>query len=458
MSLDNSKIVAEYRRRTPTSAKLAERAKNHFPSGVTHDGRYLQPYPIYVERAAASRKWDADGNEYVDYTGGHGALLLGHNHPDVLQAVQKQLVLGTHFGASQELEIRWAEQVKKLMPSIELLRFTSSGTEATLLAMRLARAFSGKTKVMHFLGHFHGWHDHVAFGVSNHFDGTPTPGVLPEVAQQVVMAPPNDVAETARLLERHKDLAAVIIEPTGASWGQVPVQPEFLLALRELTQRHGVLLIFDEVITGFRCSPGGAQATFGIRPDMTTLAKILAGGMPGGAVGGRRDVMEGLSFTSPGPDQREKVPHQGTFNANPVSAAAGISTLEIVERTDACQRANDYAAHLRDELNRVLRDERVNWAVYGTFSGFHIFTNPDKLSVTPADLNSGKYDHRVLKGGKNAAMLTKLRLGMMIHGVEIFSWIGGPTSAVHTAADLDQTASAFRQTLRMLRDEGEIGG
>jgi glutamate-1-semialdehyde 2,1-aminomutase len=454
MNLENSRIVAEYRRRTPTSARLAEEAMKTFPSGITHDGRYLQPYPIFVERASGSRKWDVDGNEYVDYAGGHGALLLGHNHPQVVAAVREQLARGTHYGACSELELRWGQMVQRLMPSVERVRFTSSGTEATMLALRLARAFTGRQKIVHFIGHFHGWHDHVAFGVSNHFDGTPTPGVLDEVASQVVMAPPGDVAATRRLMEEH-EIAAVIIEPTGASWGQVPVLPDFLHALREMSSQRGAVLIFDEVISGFRCGPGGAQGVYNIRPDLTTMAKIVAGGFPGGAIGGRRDIMEGLSFTDP-TTGREKIPHQGTFNANPVSAVAGITTLEIVATTDACQRANDYAAHLREELNGVLRDEGVKWVVYGTFSGFHIFTNPEKLDITAAEIESGKYDYRTLKGRNPPQLITKLRLGMMLQGVEFFSWPGGPTSAAHNGEDLQRTADALRRTLTMLKAEGEF--
>jgi glutamate-1-semialdehyde 2,1-aminomutase len=458
LNLSNSKIVDEYRRRTPNSARLAREAQGVFPSGVTHDGRYLQPHPIYVDRAQGSHKWDVDGNEYVDYSGGHGALLLGHNHPQVMEAVARQLQRGTHYGASNEMELRWGRLVQEIVPSAERVRFTSSGTEATMLALRLARAFTGKTNIMHFLGHFHGWHDHVAFGVSSHFDGTPTPGVLPEVASHVVMAPPGDIEATRRLMDQH-DLAGVIIEPTGASWGQVPVLPEFLSALREMTAERGVVLIFDEVISGFRCAPGGAQECYGIKPDLTTLAKILAGGFPGGAIVGRREIMDCLSFlpAEGGGPAREKISHHGTFNANPVSAAAGIAALELVRSTDACQRASDYAARLREELNRVLRDERVNWSVYGTFSGFHIFTNPENRPITAADIDAGKYDYRTLKGRGRPELVTKLRLAMMLHGVELFSWPGGPTSAVHTDEDLECTADAFGASLRMLREEGELG-
>ncbi len=220
MDLANSPIVDAYRRRTPKSAAWAQRAANVFPSGITHDSRALWPYPIYVERAAGSHKWDIDGHEYVDYSGGHGALLLGHNHPQVIAAVERQLHLGTHFGSCHELEVRWGELVQKLIPSAERVRFTSSGTEATMMAMRLARAYAGKPKVLRFLGHFHGWHDHAAFGVGSHFDGTPTPGVLDEVAHQVVLAPPGDLAGTREVLDRHGDIAGAIIEPTGAAGGR----------------------------------------------------------------------------------------------------------------------------------------------------------------------------------------------------------------------------------------------
>jgi glutamate-1-semialdehyde 2,1-aminomutase len=251
------------------------------------------------------------------------------------------------------------------------------------------------------------------------------------------------------------DVAAAIIEPTGASWGQVPVAPEFLASLRTLTRDSGTTLIFDEVISGFRCSPGGAQAVYGITPDLTTLAKIVAGGLPGGALVGQAEIMDALDFAASQSAGRDKVPHQGTFNANPVSAAAGIATLEIVASTDACQRANDYAARLRDALAAVVRDEGLPWVVYGTFSGFHIFLNPKRLDVTADDILAGRLDYRDIKSVPRS-LVTNLRLGMLIAGVELFSWPGGPTSAVHTDADLQRTADALRQTIRRMRDEGLV--
>ncbi len=194
---------------------------------------------------------------------------------------------------------------------------------------------------------------------------------------------------------------------------------------------------------------------YGVTPDLTTLAKILAGGFPGGALAGRKEIMDALDYAAAAAAGREKIAHHGTFNANPVSAAAGITTLKIVAETDACQRANDYAARLREELARAVRDERVPWVVYGSFSGFHIFTNPEGLAITAADIDAGKLDYRAIKA-VSRDLITKLRLGMLVHGVEIFSWPGGPTSAVHTEDDLRLTVEAFRRTLRTLREEGDI--
>jgi glutamate-1-semialdehyde 2,1-aminomutase len=447
-------LLELYMQRTPRSAELAAQARELLPGGVAHDSRLLDPHGIYVTRAAGSRKWDVDGHEYVDYSGGHGALLLGHNHPAVSSAVARQLERGTHYGACHDLEIRWAETIQHLMPSAERVRFTSSGTEATLLALRVARAATGRTKVLRFAGHFHGWHDHVASGYGSHFDGSATPGVLEAVAEEMLIVPPGDVAAMESALDAHA-CAAAIIEPTGASWGQVPLDPEFLFALRDATARRGVALIFDEVISGFRCSPGGAQGVLGIQPDLTTLAKIVAGGLPGAAVVGRAALMDELDPAAAQRLGREKIAHHGTFNANPLSAAAGIAALEIIATTDACERASEYAAQLRNALNDVIAEETIDWSVYGTFSGFHIFTNPNHLPIRPHDIDACRISYEVLKA-KRPAVITALRLGMLVHGVELFGWPGGPTSTVHTERDLQQTAEAFRNTIRAMKQEGLI--
>lgn len=452
----NSKIVAAYREYTPKSAARAQQAKQVFPSGLVHDSRRLDPYAFYVDHAKGSRKWDIDGHEYIDYYGGHGALILGHNHPKVMEAVHAQLDKGTHYGACHELEIRWGELVKQLVPCAERVRFTSSGTEANLMALRLARAFTGKPKLVRFKGHFHGWQDHVAFGVSNHFDGTPTPGVLDGIAENVLLAPPDDIEATRRIFESHDDIGAVILEPTGASFGQVPVTREFVTELRKIATEHGVLLIFDEVVTGFRVGPGGAQAHYGIMPDLCSMAKILAGGLPGGAVAGREDILELLDFEVAEAKGFEKIGHQGTYNANPMSAAAGIAALELIAAGGICDTATARANTLRRKVNEAFEAEDVPWACYGEHSGFYIFTNPGNLPITPTTFDPFAHDHATLKGSQKGPTITKLRLGIILNGVDMSGKPGGLTSAVHSDDDTAATADAVRAAVRMLKDEGDL--
>lgn len=453
----NSPIIAAFTARTPGSAAAYAEARTHFPGGVTHDTRFVRPHPIAVARAAGPRKWDVDGHEYVDYAGGHGALILGHAHPQVMAAVGEQLAKGTHYGANHLLENQWAALVKSMMPTVEMIRFTNSGTEATLMALRLARAATGRSKLLRLRGHFHGWHDHMAFGVTNHFDGTPTPGILDNLAGNVVLVDPNDAAGLAAVMAAHgSEIAAAILEPTGSTYGQVPLRESFIHALRAETAKRGIVLVFDEVVTGFRVAKGGAQALLGITPDLTTLAKILAGGLPGGAVVGRRDLLELLDPERAAARGVEKIPHQGTYNANPVSAAAGIATLEILRDTDAIARAHAYAAELRAAMNEVLDRKAIPWAVYGSHTGVHIFTNWNRLPITPASFDPLALGYADLKVPRGLQTVTKLLLAMRTHGVDFSSWPGGPVSAVHGPAELAETVAAFGAALDDLRAEGEI--
>ena len=452
----NSPIVAAFTARTKKSAEFFHRAQQSLPSGIAHDVRHIDPYPVYIERAKGSRKWDVDGNEYVDYFGGHGALLLGHNRVEVAEAVKRQMDIGTHFGSCHELELRWSELIQELMPSAERVRFTASGTEATLLALRLARAFTGRRKVARFRYHFHGWHDHFAANYVSHFDGSTPTGLLPSLGDDVIALQPGDIDLVRRTLEADNDVAALFLEPTGASWGRIPLRPEFLHELREVTAKHGVMLVFDEVICGFRVSPGGAQGELGVRPDLTTLAKIVAGGLPGGAVAGRRDVLDLLDFEATAAAGKEKILHFGTFNANPVSAAAAVATLEIIKSTDACARANAFTAALLDDLNQAIEDVGLPWAAYGTYSGFHIFTNPDGDDIGPGNFDPYTQNPNSLRLN-DPEVVNKLRLGMMAFGVDINGWPGGIVSAAHDDEDRQITVAAFRQTVEMMKDEGVLG-
>src|SRR6266567_4464018 len=345
-------ILETYERMHPHSRQLFQSALQVFPGGVTHDTRHATPFPIFVKRAAGCRKWDVDGNEIIDYVSGHGALLLGHSHPLIVSAVRAQIEMGTHFGASHELEVKWGRMVQRLIPSAERVRFTSSGTEAVQMAVRLARAFTGKDKLLKFESHFHGWSDTVTGTIAPGAEYPRAAGVPQLALAQQVILPPNDAVAVERTLAERNDIAAVIIEPTGAHMGKVPVEVDFLRALRELCTRAGVLLIFDEVVTGFRASPGGVQALTGVIPDLTTLAKILAGGLPGGAVAGREEILNRIAHGSDVEwNQVERVEHPGTFNANPLSAAAGCACLDIVEQGEANVAANRAAGALAAGMN-----------------------------------------------------------------------------------------------------------
>jgi glutamate-1-semialdehyde 2,1-aminomutase len=452
----NSPIEAAYRARTPSSARNAERAQGIFPSGIVHDARRMWPYALYMERASGSRKWDVDGNEYVDYYGGHGALILGHGHPRVVEAARAQLALGTHFAACHELEMQWGEQVQSMVPCAERVRFTSSGTEANLMALRLARAATGRDRIVRFRGHFHGWHDHVACGVDSHFDGTPTPGVLSGIAEQVLLADSQDVAGTTALLESRDDIAAVILEPTGGSFGALPLPPSMLQALRDVTAKRGIVLIFDEVVTGFRVSPGGAQSYYGVTPDMATFAKIVSGGLPGGCITGKKSILDFLDFDVSRALGREKVGHQGTYNANPLCAASGLTALQILDEEGICEMATKRASALRKGVNEVFAQESVPWACYGTHSAFYFFTGGAGAGVDPADFNPFDWSIADIKACASQRAVHKLRLALLVHGVDISSKPGGLVSGVHSDADIDETIEAVRLAVRDLKAEGEL--
>jgi glutamate-1-semialdehyde 2,1-aminomutase len=371
-----------------------------------------------------------------------------------VQAVTEQVSKGVHYGANSELELEWAELIQKLVPGAERVRFTNSGTEATMLSLRLARAATGRPKIMRLTGHFHGWHDYAASGFLGQFDGGPARGVPEDVARSVVLAEPGDLTEAERLFD--DDIAAVILEPTGSIWGQVPLAPEYVRGLRELTAKRGALLIFDEVISGFRCSPGGAQQALGVTADLVSLGKIVAGGLAGAAVTGRADVLEGMDFRRAATEGAEKVFHMGTYNAAPTTCAAGIAGLRLVATTDACQRAINYGNGLIDALNEMFAAEAVSWIAYGTFGGFHVFLNPEQITTDRQRIESGEHDRATMKTAVPPAVSLKLRIGMLLNGVDIQGWPGAPISAAHTDADRDQTVEAFRQTIYALRREGDL--
>ncbi|HET9971016.1 MAG TPA: aminotransferase class III-fold pyridoxal phosphate-dependent enzyme [Streptosporangiaceae bacterium] len=430
-------MTEEWAAANPRSGSLSKRARRVLPGGVTHDVRRAAPFPLAVARAEGARKWDLDGHEIICYVMGHGALLLGHCAPEVVAAVQHQATLAFHPGACHELECEWAELVAGLVPSAELVRFTSSGTEATLLALRLARAATGRERVVKLAGHFHGWHDQVSFGTDAPFRGPDTAGV-PGVLGQAVTVVPADAGAAADALAG-RDVAAVILEPSGAAWGTVPLPAGLLAAVRELTAATGTVLIFDEVVSGFRWSPGGVQAAAGVTPDLTALGKILAGGLPGGAVAGRADLMGQLA--RPGGDPR-RVGHPGTHNAHPLSAAAGIATLRQCRSGEPQERAAGLAAALRSGLTSALAEAGVPGRAYGESSAFHLLIG-EAGEPEQASLESLK------AAGMSPELSAELHNGMLLQGVQLFHGSGFLSSA-HTEQDVEQTVAAFAATLARL--------
>ena len=437
-------IHDEYRAKHPRAATLAERARKAIPGGVTHDIRHVLPFPIYVDRASGSRKWDVDGHEYVDYWMGHGSLFLGHCHPAVVEAVREQVGRGTHLGGSHEPEVRWAELVNRLIPCAELTRFTMSGTEATHLALRVARAYTGRPRIVKLAGHFHGWHDGVVSAVNPPFEVPLSAGVPAATMDQVLVCPPNDVKSVETTLERG-DIAAVILEPAGGQSGTTPTIPGYLQELRDVTRRHGTLLIFDEVITGFRYAPGGAQEYLGVTPDLTTLAKIVAGGLPGGALCGARDVMAMIAHRGdPSWDRSQRVAHAGTFNANPLSAAAAIATLEIVADASLQARANKIGEELRGGLRDAMRRAGAPGTVYGECSIYHV-----SFEGTPG---LAGFDRP-----RRGDLYQLLRCALINQGVDCSAhhgWI----SAVHSHEDIERTVAAYERAFRAMVAEGAFAG
>ncbi len=425
----------------PRSEALSARARRLLPGGVTHDVRLAEPFPLAVARAAGSRKWDLDGHELVCYVMGHGSLLAGHCHPEVVAAVRDQAARSFHPGACHELESDWAQAVVALVPSAEKVRFTSSGTEASLLALRLARAVTGRARIVKLAGHFHGWHDQAALGADPPFDTPDTAGLPGEISGSVTVIP-ADAGALAEVL-RAGDVAAFILEPSGAAWGTVPLPGGFLAAARRLADETGTLLLYDEVVTGFRWAPGGVQEAAGVLPDLTVLGKILAGGMPGGAVCGRSAIMDHLGALR---DDPRRVTHPGTHNAHPLSAAAGVTTLGLVASGEAQRHAARLAAALRAELSSVFGRSGVAGRAYGESSVFHLLFGPEAPD---------QRDPVTLKAGLAPPLSAALHCSMLREGVHLFHG-SGFLSIAHSESDLERTADALAATLPRLEQEGLV--
>jgi glutamate-1-semialdehyde 2,1-aminomutase len=415
------------------SRQIYEKAKTLIPGGVSSPVRAIKPYPFYTASADGSKIKDLDGNEYIDYCLAYGPEVLGHNHPVIKEAIKAQLDKGWLYGTPTELEVTLAEKVAGYYPSIDMLRFVSTGTEATMSALRLARGFTGKKKFIKIEGGFHGAHDAVlvkAGSGATTFGEPDSLGIPADFTKYTLQAPYNDIEAMTWLVEKNReDLAVVIIEPVLGNIGPVLPKAGYLEELRKLTRENDVLLIFDEVITGFRLAMGGAQEYFGVIPDMTTLGKIVGGGLPIGVFGGKREIMEMISPSGP-------VYQAGTFSGSPCSVAAGIAALNYLEREKVHAKLNATGDYLRTSLSEIVEDEGLDYAVCGTASMFKIFFGAEPHNY-----------QEVLKCDKEGYLAFFHR--MLASGIFLppSQFETNFISAAHSKEDLEKTLEAYQENL-----------
>ena len=422
------------------SLELFARARKVIPGGVNSPVRSFAAVggePLFFARGAGSRLHDADGNEYIDCVCSWGPLILGHAHPRVVERIQRTVEQGTTFGACVEAEVELAEFVTSAMPAVEMLRLVSSGTEAVMSALRLARAYTGRPDILKFEGCYHGHSDgllaRAGSGVATL--GLPdSPGVPEDYAAHTLVAPYNDVDAVRRIVERRgASLAAIIVEPVAGNMGVVPPAPGFLESLRTITADVGALLIFDEVITGFRLGLGGAQARYGVTPDLTTLGKIIGGGLPVGAYGGRREIMEMIAPSGP-------VYQAGTLSGNPVAVAAGLETLRILAEPGTYDCLERTGEALESALNDAIRDAGAQATINRVGSMLTLFFMPE----APRDYASAKMSDTARYGAFFREMLE--------HGVYLppSQFEAMFISTAHTAEDIRHVADAARATMAQL--------
>ncbi len=436
MAID--KIVKEYIRAHPGSQKLHERAMKVFVAdGATHGARILDPFRPYITHAKGSRKWDVDGNEYIDYAMGHGALILGHSHPAVVQAVQEQMTKGVHYSENHELEVEWAELIKSMMPMAERVEFCACGQEANMMAIRLARAFTGRKKILRFEENFHGWGDELV-----------ARGSLGVVAPEVNIIPFNDLNKVEEELAK-REYAILLTEGGGAHMaGQVPIDIDFVRALRDLTRKYGTVWLIDEVVTGFRDAPGGWQSIVGIKPDLTTLGKCIGGGLSVGAVVGRADIMDVLNPELP---IEQRIRHTGTWNANPLTAAAGVAACKLYLEGEPQRKARELSDYLRGKGNKVLKERSISGRLYSR-SIVHLYLGPIDYEPSDDTMPPTK-DFKQIMNPAMTAIKNELCLRLLQHGVATMGARMFIMSAAHTKEDIDRTVEAFGSSLDDMTEE-----
>jgi glutamate-1-semialdehyde 2,1-aminomutase len=409
------------------------------PGGVSSPVRAFEPYPFFTKYAKGSKLIDVDGNEYIDYCLAYGPLILGHCNREVITAVKKQLDRGTMYGTPTEQEIELAEVICDNIPSIEQVRFVNTGTEATMSAIRASRAYTQKKKIIKFEGCYHGAHDYVLVkaGSGATTFGTPDSlGIPEETTRNTIIVPYNDTEALKKVVSDDDDIAAVIIEPVMGNIGVVLPKEGFLLKVRKLTEQHGILLIFDEIITGFRLAFGGAQQYYNIIPDITTLGKILGGGFPIAAYGGKKDIMEMIAPVG-------KVYQAGTFSGNPVSVKAGLATLQFIKKmgTVFYENLENKRKSICEAINDFMQDSHLNLQINGVASMFQIFFSPepvyDYTSAKKSDIHDFKVFHSEL-----------LKRGVFIPPSQFETCF---ISIAHQDDDLQKTIDFMREALAKVK-------
>lgn len=391
-----------YVKETPESQKWFERAKKVLPAGVTYSIRDIEPYPFYVDHAEGVKIVDVDGNEYTDYWVGHGALILGHSPNTVVEAVSEQLPNGTHYGFAHKKEVELAERIVDMIPCAEMVRFTSSGTEANMYAVRLARSYTERIKIAKIRGGWHGGYDVLHKAVHPPFDIPESAGLDPKALENTMVLPFNDL-DAAREAVDENDLACIIVEPVMGAAGFITPEPGYLEGLRDICDDSDTLLIFDEVITGFRLSEGGAQGYYDVVPDITVMGKILGGGFPIGALCGLKDIFELIDHRKH-PDMEERSAHGGTFTGNPISTTAGIATLDYLKKKKVYEKINPLGERIREGLRDICERYTLPASVTGVGSMFalHFQAKPPKktraTTLNNPESASAYYDH-MLEGG-----------------------------------------------------------
>jgi len=415
-----------YISKTQKSKDLYEKAKKFLPAGVSYGIRYFEPYPFYTAKAKGSKLYDVDGNEYVDFWLGHTALILGHSPPAVVEAVKRQLENGTHYGTCHELEIALAEQVAKMVSGAEMVRFTNSGTEANMYATRLARAYTGRSKIAKFEGGWHGGYDALHVGIKYPFNIPESAGLTSGALQDTIILPFNNLEGVKERL-KNEEVASILIEPVLGAGGGIPVEKEFLKGLREFCDDKEILLVFDEVITGFRLAPGGAQEYYGVTPDISVFGKVLGGGFPIGAFCGCRKIMERLDTRVY--ERPHYSFHGGTFTANPIAMTAGLTTLKILEDGQLINKLNRLGDKIREQLREIFEANGVDVQVTGTCSIFNTHFTEGEVK----DANAAfKADRK---------KLVEYNLQLIANGVFLLPTHTGALSIAHSKADLEKLLS-----------------